>query len=375
MAVGIGSTQSTSRFMNSEAKAQKRRYFRLYRRKQRRASLKTVLKRPAAGGVVPSQHLKVNKAIGKVKRRPSAGGGVPSHSIRTKSRHRLYPCCGKRKDRCQCDFGGAAKMCNASALREFKVYLTSASLLTVADTTDASYFTELYSPGCERDGVTLERLWFLAAAFRHVNRVTTWEAVKDHFATRGTPDWSAVLSALRTLKASGVPLASGVFYPAQLKEYRWSPKQSWKTASGMAMPDKIALTWQVMWSAVPRTEIRSHVRKPSRETFKACYDAWKTKMDDLTRGMFGAYFIKCMLDLLCFTGHIEDRHLSCWPSECGGYTPALTKLFGPVASTKSLRLQLMWWLYQAYGGSCHGGKFCFAAFSMHLCWWKRSTAA
>ena len=51
-------------------------------------------------------------------------------------------------------------MCNASALREFKVYLTSANLLTVADTTDASYFTELYSPGCERDGVTLERLWF-----------------------------------------------------------------------------------------------------------------------------------------------------------------------------------------------------------------------
>ena len=212
-----------------------------------------------------------------------------------------------------------------------------------------------------------------AAAFRHVNRVTTWETVKDHLATRGKPDWSAALSALRTLKASGVPLASGVFYPAQVKEYRWSPKQSWKTASGMDMPDKIVLAWQVMWSAVPRTEIRSHAKKPSRDTFKACYNAWETKMDDLTRGMFGAYFMKCMLDLLCFTGHIEDRHLSCWPSECDGYSPALTKLFG--ARNSSLRLQMLWWLYHVYGGSCHGGKLCFAAFSMHLCWWSRSRAA
>ena len=126
-----------SRFMSVGTEDLRRRYWRRYRRLQRekaarkRPAAHVVLRRPAAaqrsapsgaacpapkGAACPARSSPVVSAEGPTRGIKRAASGDPK---RSKSRHRLYPCCGRRRAHCVCDFSAVARRVQKGAFQAF----------------------------------------------------------------------------------------------------------------------------------------------------------------------------------------------------------------------------------------------------------------
>ena len=108
-----------------------------------------------------------------------------SRSERTGSRHRKYPCCGKRRVRCTCfskngRFAAVASACNKRLLRDFKKRLWKVKLLKVADTKDVSVLVERYEKAMRRNYAWA---FFWSIVCRLYNHESTWDAFENRYCT------------------------------------------------------------------------------------------------------------------------------------------------------------------------------------------------
>lgn len=379
--------EDVSRFMSVTTDDVRRRYWRQYRRKQRenkasvrkRPAAHVVLRRPAAA----ERSARSGAACPAPSSPPVVSAGGPTRGIkraasreqdcepeRSKSRHRLYPCCGRRRAQCVCDFSAVARRVQKDALKTFKEQLKDSRLLTARDTADVGWFLARYkwNPG----QMPLWRYFFLRLAFRRFNRVSTWEQLAPSFSPQGEPDYEGIAAKLTDMKKRGETIFGGAFFPPTLKQYRFEPAGKWCSCARLSVGDREVVSLKLIEKAIPREMMDAFERTPSRLAFSVWYDAFLAFFATRTRGLFSDYSFKCALDCLTLSGAVQDEHISRWPTKCPGYKAPLERLFG-----KDLPQSQYWdalvWLYREVTIE-HGGKLRLPEVLMHLCWsLKRSS--
>ena len=287
-----------------------------------------------------------------------------SHDSRTGSRHKWYPCWGRRRAQCVCDWTDIERSSDPVAISEFVANVGRAGLLKVADTHDTNSFLQKHmSEPC------LVRFLTLSVAFRRFNRPATWDAIAPCFATSRIK-WSQLGETLRTLFASGAPVFGGVFYPPTLRKFSTDGGRRWQDVPSTMPPSaREALTIRLLTGCIPVTLVRAYVASPSQETFAAWYDQFLTAVATCTKGCFAQYNMKLLLDLVTCSGHVPCHHLARWPTECPGYQSSMARLFPDLPRAAWLRA--FYYLYRSVGPSL-GLKM--AEVLMQLCWEKRRAA-
>lgn len=169
--------EDSPRFMSVSTMDARRRYWRQYRRAKRAAAAPKknkkagtqVRKKPAtrarekpvasrsASAACPRAAACPRSSLARGVKRPAG------EDERSRSRHRMYPCCGKRRSKCVCDFTSIEKRLRKLEWARFVHQLKSARLLTARDTADVGWFLSTYpwQPG----KVSLRRFVFLLLGF------------------------------------------------------------------------------------------------------------------------------------------------------------------------------------------------------------------
>lgn len=369
-----------SRFMSIATQDIRRRYWRQYRRLQRnkKAPLRkklaahVVLRRPAAsersarsGAACPAPSSSAASAKGPTRGiKRAASGEQDCERERSKSRHRLYPCCGRRRAQCVCDFSAIARRLQKGAWQTFQAQVKDARLLTARDTADVGWFLSRHpwKPG----QMPLWRYFFLCLAFRRFNRVSTWEQLAPSFSPQGEPDYEGIAAKLTDMKKRGETIFGGAFFPPTLKQYRFVPAGKWSSCARLSLGDREVVSFKLMEKAIPREMMDAFERAPSRLAFAMWYDAFLAFFGNCTRGLFSDYSFKCALDCMTLSGAVQDEHISRWPTKCPGYKAPLERLFGKDLPQSQYWQALLWVYREVTVG--HGGKLRLPEVLMHLCW-------
>ena len=114
------------------------------------------------------------------KKRPDMAKRVVKAQIdkRVGSRHRLYPCCGKRRAYCKCDWGWYRRNIKAKEQNKFWGIIPSAELLRGTDTADMGYFLEEVACPLLVDA-PLAMFLKACLVFRRFSRVDTWKIIQE----------------------------------------------------------------------------------------------------------------------------------------------------------------------------------------------------
>jgi len=299
--------------------------------------------------------------------RGSAGGVSPGGvDARQGSRHRLYPCCGKRKQSCTCVWNDLEARIRPGPWKQFEQSVAKCDLLTGRDTSDTGYFLNLYS-GAASD-VPLPAFWFMCVVYRRYSDPEMWEQLQGAIseADGQSPAWGEVQRALQKRIDEGKPIFGGKLYPSSLKMYRLSPTGPWMKCTNMTTPDRELISLKLMYKATPRKLLQAYDTAPSRDSWAQWYDAFMESMAGTTVGLFGPYSMKCALDVMVLCGRAREADLSRWPAECTGYSHILFGIFGkdlPQVDRKRAMDLIFRRMCQH-----HGGKLKYPEVLMHLCW-------
>ena len=351
------------RFLSSDDGSVKRRYWRNYRRESRSCS-GVIKKRPSAAcGVSQALKRPAASACG-VSQAPAAGT-----DDRTGSRHRFYPCCGKRRNQCSCDWTWYRSRLREGRLREFLKTVASSELLRGSDTADTGWFLARVacptSSASSLQEASLARFWWACIAFRRFSNPDTWEAM-ERAVLRAPPNWEGVRAALQERADAGETLFGGRFYPSVLKRYR-EEGAAWKAVPRrMSTVDREVLTLQLLHASVPSKACAAYERDPGRAAFAAICNETSEGARAKLSGVWSHYALKCALDVLTLSGRVPDCHISTWPTDCPSYGDALADMFKAKVDKDSRYEAFCFLFYEA--GTQHGGKLRFAEFCMHLCW-------
>lgn len=282
---------------------------------------------------------------------------------RAGSRHKRYPCCGKRRNQCACDWAVIRQHLNRNELSAFKERLNRATLLRATDCEDTRFFLDLYAG----QDVPLNTFFMMCLAYRRFNRPSTWQTLEENRwlgAGLSAPRWHTLRAALARLFAARTPVFGGVFYPATLRAFMRAGR--WVSIGNMSQANRETLTLQLMWNAIPQDAVNQYANTPGPGTFAVLYDTFMANMAATTRGIFSEYSMKLVLDLLVCSGRVADWHLVRWPTGCPGYAPTMRRLFPQLPKQEWLRG--LHWLFREIG-PLH--SLSMPEVMMHLCWDKR----
>ena len=375
-----GGEGDATRFMSVTAEDVRHRYWRKYRREQRekphsrkKPATHVVLRRPAAVATMsarssaacpaPSSSAASAKTPTRgVKRR--ASGEQDGAGERSKSRHRLYPCCGRRRAQCKCNFSAIVRRVQKGPWKAFQAQVKDARLLTARDTADVGWFLKRYT--WKAGQMPLWRYFFLCLAFRRFNRVSTWEQLAPSISAQGTPDYEGIAAKLTDMKKRGETIFGGALFPPTLKQYRFEPAGKWSSCARLSLGDREVVSLKLLEKAIPREMMDAFERAPSRLAYAIWYDAFLAFFGTHTRGLFSDYSFKCALDCTTLSGAVQDEHVCRWPTKCPGYKAPLERLLGKDLPP-SQYWQALLWVYREVT-VVHGGKLRLPEVLMHLRW-------
>lgn len=292
-----------------------------------------------------------------------ANRSTPSSDARVGSRHKLFPCCGRRRSQCKCDFSVIKKHVKMGEWQKFRKRLQNVRLLRALDTSDTGVFLASVDGRPKGD---LARFWFVCLAYRRFNNPETWQDIR-HAAIKSPPDWKALGDALRAREAKGEKLFGLAFYPATLGRYRRNLRSPWRSCMGMATVPREVITLQLLHAAIPADTLRALGQDPSREGFALFYDEFMSNVAATTRKVFSEYSMKCALDLFVCSRAVPEHCLSRWPC-CPGYARTMARLFPNL--DKDDWLKAFYWMEREMA-AFHGGKLMLPDILMHLCWDQR----
>ena len=299
------------------------------RETRRTKTVKRVLKKPAAVTVRP------------VPRRPG-------------NRHRRYPCCGRRKERCGCDWSAIEARLDSAAWRAFRRRLEQAELKYARDTSDVGVMLGMWmrngahalhcvlvqEPGFASDYVNFMFRLFVLRRYR----MDVWQRLVPAIPPIGEPKWSAIHGVFKSLfhHEKKPKVFPHNFRATTLREYLQNGKS--KSVAGMSREAREVKTLQLLYKALPRQEIKAYAAAACPRTFAAMYDKMKENLNLMLQGVFGDYGLKLMLDLLVLTGAAPQETLSRWPVACPGYRAALATLFPGLPESEHLRA--LYWVHR-----------------------------
>ena len=111
---------------------------------------------------------------------------------RAGSRHRLYPCCGKRKASCRCNYTQLRDTLNQDALLDLMNYLSTANLLTIKDTVDTGAFLS----SVDTQHLSMSMAFRYCLVFRRFSKLSTWSVLMPCI-TSPRVDWKRIREALQ----------------------------------------------------------------------------------------------------------------------------------------------------------------------------------
>ena len=150
----------------------------------------------------------------KKQRKPAAVDNRPG------SRHRLFPCCGKRKVFCRCDYTELHDTVDQDALDDFMNYLGNANLLTIKDTVDTGFFLSTV----DITQLSMSMAFRYCLVFRRFSNHSTWAALMPCIRSARV-NWNGIHKALQNIIDSGEKMFGGLFYPATVRRYRTLPER------------------------------------------------------------------------------------------------------------------------------------------------------
>jgi len=94
-----------------------------------------------------------------------AGGQTPARAAdaRAGSRHKLYPCCGRRRSQCNCNWDPVERCLDKRRWKEFVSSIKAAELLKLQDTQDVGPALNAFA-----DINDLAQLWAASGMYRPV---------------------------------------------------------------------------------------------------------------------------------------------------------------------------------------------------------------
>ena len=265
-----------------------------------------------------------------------AAADAPSRPVdsREGSRHRQYPCCGRRRCQCKCNWTDIEKAICPEAWDSFTSSVRSGSLLKLADTQDCG------PAMVEFRGISdFAQLWALCLMFRYFSHCPTWRALVSSGAVTvdGTkPTQSPVNQALaasvladmwesssRGSQVFGggrraLPIRKTIDWSGKLKNIPIATSRQKGSRDGKAL----ALFWQHR----PTVELQALKANPCPECFRNLRFAYERFQKHYATGL-GPYFLKCVLDLFLPLSKLPESSVgSEWPVSCPGYQSAMKVL-------------------------------------------------
>ena len=321
---------------------------------------------------------------------------------RTNRRTKRLPCCGRERRYCSCA-ADTQHMFSQPVIETLVSHIKETPMLTSNDPKDMAFIL----PKLDRARISMHRSVLSSALFRMYSKPTTYTALSQYcrnaVANRCDPDWTGMENKLEQLYSSPEPVWGGMFYPATLIAAK-SKNGSWKTFRNLRTNKQRANrdvhVFKAVWAALCQdgtatayliarqrcstTCWKGEEVEAARAAFAAWYDSFCSHMAANTRGWFGDYAMKCILDVGCNCSiHstkdsqvFPDALLSKWPVSCPSYSAGLRNVLKPKFRTKSrnrkLKYKCLMYLHAVLSKKLGGpGTHRVPCTLAQLCWKKR----
>ncbi len=247
---------------------------------------------------------------------------------------------------------------------------------------------------------------FHSVLFRMYSKESTYRALSEYAGAaqlgKDEPNWLGMEAALAKLYAESDAVWGGMFYPATLraakgKTGRWRKLQA-ATPKQQAKRDMHVFT--TVWAALCIDEsAASHMKQrqrcsstcwkqkdvdAAREAFERWYDGFYDHMDNHTKGWFGDYAMKCILDVgtNCTIKATNDNMqvfpgalVSKWPVNCPAYKTGVKKLLKPEYRMKvmnaKLKFKVLMYVHAKLAKKLGAAHHSVSSTLAQICWQKR----
>lgn len=304
----------------------------------------------------------------------------PDKRQRTGSRHKRYPRCGNRCERCACDSKSPVPAALvASAWQQFESSVEQGRLLTLLDTQDCGATLREMQNWDVSDG---SDLFALCAMNRYFSRPATWEALRLSggvcvtIPKRKCENWSPVhlqkcQVTLKRLWGSASPVFGSGRRALPLRAHQGKRLPA-GTADQKAHRDSLAL--HLFWAHRPPAA-SGLVRQPSPSKFSALLQQWE-KLNSGPSPVFegfSGYFTKCVLDVFVPAAKLPDVIVANnWPvKNCEGYLQAMQLVVPGMARDESSVREFLHYVHRKLSPK-HGLSY--PESLAQLCWFHRRTA-
>ena len=293
-------------------------------------------------------------------------------------------------------------MIDRSAVNKLSADILKRDMLTSKDPKDMAFIL----PELDGAHLSIHNFIFRAALFRMYSKQSTYLALCKHVGApqpnKKDPDWKSMEKALASLYAGPEPVWGGMFYPATLKaaiganrRFKWF--RNVKTPALKA--DRDIQAFKAIWAALQKNDklatyykrrqslshdSASQLVVVARDAFGDWYDSFYEHMTTNTKGWFGDYAMKCILDVGCnatLYGIKDSRQvfpdavLSRWPVNCPAYTQGIKKLlkssYKNAVIRQSLKYKLLMHVHCTLSKKLGAATHRVPSTLAQLCWQKR----
>ena len=294
-------------------------------------------------------------------------------------------------------------MVNGTAMTQFITGIKQRDILHPIDAKDMAFIIAKLNNA----RTSIQNFMFHAALFRMYSNPPTYEALCQYVDASmhddRAPDFQGMEKALAKLYAAKAPVWGGMFYPATLKSVTFrngKVRHFRKISTAAQKANRDIQVFKTIWAAMVKDdtlqsyyECRMALAHDSayqpviaaREAFAAWYNSFYSYPKRHTKGWFGDYAMKCLLDVGCaVTLHnIQDKRtvfpdevLSKWPISCPAYAKGINKLLKPThqgnALNKNVKRKLLMHIHCVVSKKIGGNPALSLPSTLaHLCWEKR----
>ena len=320
---------------------------------------------------------------------------------RTNRRTKLLPCCGRERRYCKC-YLQVEHMINSMAVEKLGDNAYKRDLLTKKDPKDMSFILR----ALHRSRFSIHKFLFHSVLFRMYSKESTYTALRKHASAPQPgirePDWAGMEVELANLYAGSDPVWGGMFYPATLRKAKCESGR-WRKFRAATPADKAkrdVQVFKVVWAAICSNDSAAAYMKQrqrcsstcwkkndvhkAREAFKRWYVSFYDHINDHTKGWFGDYAMKCILDVgtnCSIKGTkgkkqvFPDAVLSKWPVDCPRYKKQLRKLLKPkyqlTSMNADLKYKLLMYIHAILSKRLGAAHHSVSSTLAQLCWEKR----
>jgi len=294
---------------------------------------------------------------------------------RTDRRTKRLPCCGRERRYCKCA-QEVEHLFNDVACDMLAAQAYQRNLLTKLDPKDMSFILR----ALHQSELSIHGFLFHSVLFTMYSRESTYRALSEYAGAaqpgKDEPDWLGMEGALVKLYAESHPVWGGLSYVATLTAVK--DERGWWRMPQTASPTQQAKTdmrvFTTVWAALCKDESAATYMKQrrrcsstcwkqkdvdaARQAFRRWYDCFYDYMNCLTKGWFGDYAMKRILEVgaNCTIKATNDNMqvfpdalVSKWPVNCPAYKTGVEKLLKPeyrrMAMSAELKFKVMMYVH------------------------------